>query len=828
MTNLVIVESPAKCQKIQGFLGPGWRVIATMGHIRALEETLEAIGIERDFEAKYQFIKEKAKAIKQIKDAAAEASTIYLASDLDREGESISYAVCLLLKLDPKKTFRIAFQEITKKAIINAVESPRYLDMNIVNAQQSRAILDMMIGFTMSPLLWRYVAPSLSAGRCQTPALRLVVEREDQIKNFKASSSWQLSANFTHGVAEGCFPAKMDDELEDEESALNYMEIIHQTPEATIQSKDIRPWSEKAPEPLITSTLQQQASALYSINPKNTMKIAQKLYEAGHITYHRTDKPVLSEEATAEAKKWVQETYGEEYVGAKKTLEPAEEKEGKKGKKKPKVADVTKKEGAGEVKAQEAHEAIRPTHMEVTELPQGGDWTTYDKKVYNLIWQRTIQSVMSPAKGETCKIKIQIDSSEESDEDFTWSNQWKRTTFEGWKRAGKVAQIDDNAESDASEEDSKEDTWIKATKMKVGDKVQWKDMKAEPKETKAQGRYTEATLVRELEKFGIGRPSTFASLIATIQDKNYVETKDIPAKEVSIKEYSLKPTQWPPQGKDLKKKVGAEKNKLVPTDLGRSVLNFMLKHFNDLFDYGFTAQMEKRLDHIASGEEFWKQVLRDMWASYKDRYEDLTSKQALTSGSASEQNARVKEFNNAVRGLKAVQSKKGPLLLIEGAKKEDTQFLGWPQGIAFEDMTEEIALKFKEETIKKKTGDEIGEWNEQPIVKKTGKFGDYLQCGEVSIPFQADELIEKTVERFEAKQNGGGAINVIKQFKDYVIRTGQYGPYIMKTSLKKPQFVSLPKGVDATNLTEKEVEALYKTGLETKKKWTTASKKPAK
>ncbi len=829
MTNLVIVESPAKCQKIQGFLGPGWRVIATMGHIRALEETIDAIGIERDFEAKYQFLKEKAKAIKQIKDAAAEASTIYLASDLDREGESISYAVCLLLKLDPKTTFRIAFQEITKKAILNAVNSPRKLDMNIVNAQQTRAILDMMIGFTMSPLLWRYVAPSLSAGRCQTPALRLVVEREDQIKNFKASSSWQLSANYTHKEFKD-FPAKMDDELEDEESALNYMEIIHETPEATIQSKDIRPWSEKAPEPLITSTLQQQASALYSINPKNTMKIAQKLYEAGHITYMRTDKAVLSEEATAEAKKWVQETYGEEYVGAKKALEPETNKEEKKGKKKPKVADVTKKEeAAGEVKAQEAHEAIRPTHMELTELPQGdllakqgvdnsngdGLWTTYDKKVYNLIWQRTIQSVMSPAKGETCKIKIQISG----DEDFTWSSQWKRTIFEGWKRAGKVAQIDDNADSDANEEDSKEDTWTKAIKMNVGDKVQWKDMKAEPKETKAQGRYTEATLVRELEKFGIGRPSTFASLIATIQDKNYVETKDIPAKEVAIKEYSLKPTQWPPQGKDLKKKIGAEKNKLVPTDLGRSVLNFMLKHFEDLFNYGFTAQMEKRLDNVASGEEFWKQVLRDMWASYKDRYEDLSSKQGLkaTTGS-SEQNARVKEFNNTVKGLKAVQSKKGPLLLIEGAKKEDTQFIGWPHGIAFEDMTEEIALKFKEETTKKKTGDEIGEWNGEPIVKKTGKFGDYLQCGELSIPFQADELIEKTIERFEAKQNGGGT-NVIKQFKDYVIRTGQYGPYIMKTSLKKPQFVSLPKGVEPSKLSEKEVETLYKTGLESKKTW---------
>ena len=806
MTNLVIVESPAKCQKIQGFLGSGWRVIATMGHIRALEENLDAIGLERDFEPKYQFIKEKAKAIKQLKEAAADASTVYLASDDDREGEAISYAVCILLKLNPKTTHRAVFHEITKKAVVSAVENPRKLDMNRVNAQQSRAILDMMIGFTMSPLLWRYVAPSLSAGRCQTPALRLVVEREDQILNFKASSSWQLSANWITaqgGLKEGFkFSAKMDDDLEDEESALNYMEIVHQTPQGSIISKDIRPWSQAAPEPLITSTLQQQASALFSINPKNVMKIAQRLYEAGHITYMRTDKAVLSEEATAEAKKWVSDNYGEDFVGEAKVKE--EVKEEKKSKKKPKVANE-KKEEDGEVKAQEAHEAIRPTHMEVTQLPDG-DWTQYDKKVYNLIWQRTIQSVMAPARGETCKIKSQI----EEDEDFTWSSQWKRTTFEGWKRAGKVAQIDDD--SDASE-DSKEDAWDKATKMKVGDKVKWTDMKAEPKETKAQGRYTEATLVRELEKFGIGRPSTFASLIATIQDKNYVETKNIPAKEVNVKEYTMKPNQWPADEKELKKKVGAEKNKLVPTDLGRSVLTFMLKHFNDLFDYGFTAQMEKRLDQVADGKEAWKEVLRDMWASYKDRYNDLSSKQQIKQKDG-EPNAKVKEFSG---GLKAIQSKKGPLLLIEGVKKEDTQFIGWPNGVAFDDMTEERALKFKEESAKKKAGDEVGEWNGQQIVKKSGKFGDYLQCGEVSIPYQAGEELEKTIERFESKQNGGAG--VIKQFKEYVIRTGQYGPYIMKTSLKKPQFVSLPKGVDGANLTEKEVETLYKTGLESKKKW---------
>ena len=798
MTNLVIVESPAKCQKIQGFLGTGWRVIATMGHIRALEQSVDAIGLDRDFEAKYEFLKEKAKAIKQLKEASAGATTIYLASDDDREGEGISYAVCLLLKLNPKTTPRAVFHEITEKAVKAAVATPRLLDMNRVNAQQTRAILDMMIGFTMSPLLWRYVAPSLSAGRCQTPALRLVVEREDQIVNFKASSSWQLSANWIQPSTTTTFkfPARMEDDLEDEESATNYMEIVNPTADGRIIDNSVKDWSEKPPLPLITSTLQQQASALFSINPKNTMKIAQRLYEAGHITYMRTDKAIISEEATKEAQEWVRKNYSEEYVNK----EPATDKPKK-------VRKSQKSEEKSEVKAQEAHEAIRPTHMDVPTLPESADWSLYDRKVYALIWQRTIQSVMSPALGETCKIRLQI----KDDHDFTWVNQWKRTTFEGWKRAGKVAQIDDSDSDEA--QDSKEGVWQRAISLEPGTLVQWQDMTAQPKETKAQPRFTEATLVRELEKFGIGRPSTFASLLATIQEKSYVEQKDIPAREIVVREYHTTPHIWPAHEKDLKKKVGAEKSKLVPTDLGRSVLTFMLKHFDDLFAYGFTAQMEKRLDAVAEGQESWKEVLRHMWQSYKDRYEDLMAKQSLKRKDG-EPSAKIKEFQG---GLKAVQSKKGPLLLIEGEKKEDTRFLGWPTGIAFEAMTEEIAQKFQTESEKKKEGLAIGEWNGQAIQKKTGKYGDYIQVGDISIPFKADEELEKTIERLEAKSKG--ETGILKQFKEYIIRTGNYGPYIMKTSLKKPQFVSLPKEVNPQNLTEKEVEALYKAGLETKKKW---------
>lgn len=799
MANLVIVESPAKCQKIQGFLGAGWRVIASMGHIRALQHNLDAIGIERDFEPKYEWIKEKSKAIKQLKEAAKEAKEIYLAADRDREGEGIAYAVCLLLKLNPDTAKRITFTEITEKAIKHAVQHPHTLDMNQVHAQQARAMLDMMIGFTISPLLWKYVAASLSAGRCQTPALRLVIEREDAIQDFKASSSWQLHSTWkAHGIA---FDATMTDELEDEESAMNYMENIYTVTHGTITKNEIKPWSESAPQPFMTSTLQQQASALYGMSPANTMKIAQKLYEAGHITYMRTDKAVLSEEAAIAAKEWVKTAYGEEYVGQAPPHSQAKPQPKMKAK-----APQSAPQAQAQPQAQEAHEAIRPTHMEVETIQ--GD--AYEKKLYRLIWQRTIQSVMSAARGETCHVTIQLDA------DFSWLARWKRTTFEGWKRAGSVANLE---EDEYLLEETTE--WEKASLMKVGDKVEWSDIKAEPKESKAKGRYTEATLVRDMETYGIGRPSTFASLLSTIQDKEYVALRDLPAKEVIATEYRIQPQTWPPSKSETKKKVGAEKHKLVPTELGRSVWNWLKTQFDDLFAYGFTAQMEQRLDQIAhptNDQRSWKQLLREIWNSYRARVETLGS--ALKSDDRS--NPKIRTFTN---GLKAVQSKKGPILLMEGVTKDDTQFFGWPKDIAFDQITEEQAIQFQKDQNILRSGSDFGEWNGNRIQKRSGKFGSYLQSGSISIPFQENEPIKETIHRLEAKQ-AGGAAGAIRNFKEFSIRTGPYGPYIMKTSLKKPQFVSLPKGVDPLSLKETEVAALYKLGLEEKKRHKTYARGP--
>ena len=701
--NVLIIESPGKQKTIQGFLGAGWRVVASMGHIRGLTHDLKFL--ENNYEPTYEFLKEKSKAIAALKEAAKGAAEIYLAADRDFEGEQIAYSVKILLKL-PASVKRITFTEITEKAIRHAIANPGSIDMNRVHTQQARSLLDLLIGFTMSPLLWKNVAANLSAGRCQIPSIRLVVEREDAILAFKTESSYYIGADWNHNGF--VFPGTMDDSLEDEESAINYMENVVNT-SGTIVGNEVKPWSAAAPPPLMTSTLQQQASAIFGMNPKTTMMIAQRLYEAGHITYMRTDKAVISEEAILAIKAWVTGNYGAEFCSnsIKKTKKAEEE---------------TK---AG-LSNQEAHEAIRPTHIEVTEVDGDG------ASLYRLIWQRTIQSQMAAAQGHTCTVKIDLD-------EFLWTSRWKRTTFPGWQIIGRVASIDQE------EEEEKEDNndWKKAIEIPVGAIVPWKTMKAADKETKAQGRYTEATLIRELEKHGIGRPSTFASLLATIQEKHYVSVSNIPATVKKVKEHLLEFGSLPIKSIMKDKKVAAEKNKLIPTELGRSVLGFMLNHFDDMFNYDFTSRMEQRLDLIAEGKEEWKAVVHDTWMSYKERYNALN--------------------------------------VVSERKNKEVEH--------------------------------IGEWNGQAIEKKTGKFGDYLQCGEISIPFLMEPL-EETIQRFEVKTAVKSNERV---FKEYVIRTGQYGPYIMKTGLKKPQFISLSQDIDISILTDKDVDGLYKIGLEQKK-----------
>ncbi len=766
--NLVIVESPAKCAKIKSFLGDGWRVVATMGHIRALAEDLSAIGIDRDFEPTFEFIKTKAKAIAGLKDAIKGCSQVYLAADDDREGEAIAYAVCKLLKLDPTATPRAVFHEITKPAIQKAVSSPRRIDMPKVFAQQTRAMLDMMIGFTMSPLLWG-IKRGLSAGRCQTPALRLVVEKEKEIEAFVSGMSWQVEGSWLAGneVANGfAFDAKMCDVLEDEESAQNYLEIRQEAPGATVRSVTVKPWQLGAPEPFITSTLQQQASAVLRMNPKRTMQIAQKLYEDGHITYMRTDSTALSEEAREDARTWIREHLGAEYLGSV-TVAPKPKKSVKK---------VTP-EGAAPPQAQAAHECIRPTHFEVEDIESADSG---ERSLYRLIRNRTLQSLMARCEGETRRVVFDCDGdrgdeigslrggSTEDDGQWPWETSWKRTTFEGWRRLGRVANLDEN-ENDSGDENSDAAIWNTSGRLVVGSRLSWKKLAGRAVLSRASTRYTEATLVRELEKRGIGRPSTFASLIAAIVDKGYVEVMNIEAKKVVVNLYELTEED----GLTVEEKqiaVGGEKQKMVPTSLGRSVIDFLMREYSDIFDYGFTARMEGGLDAIASGGADWKNLLRETWGSYKDRYYKHKIQMPVPSapeGGGATGSAKIRQFGV----YKAVMSSKGPLLLKEGATKADkTIFYGWPEGFEFGEITEEAAVAFCEK--------------------------------------RADELAAKPA----------ATVGILKQIGPYVFREGKDGMsrYMYKEGLKDRKFVSLPLGLNLDKITEKEAANVYKIGLEQK------------
>jgi DNA topoisomerase-1 len=773
MTSLLIVESPAKCSKIQGFLGPGWKVIATFGHIRALEEDLSAVGIDRDFDAKYAFLKTKAKQIQEIKDQAAKASKIFLASDDDREGETISYSVATLLKLPVATTPRIVFHEITKEAITNALRNPKTINMDRVHAQQARAILDMLIGFTISPLLWKFIGSGLSAGRCQTPALRIVVEREKEVDAFQVNTVWSIQGKWSLKQQTVTFDAALVDALEDEESATNYLEnLAQEEPTAHVTHVALKPTSESAPLPLITSTLQQEASALYKSNPKSTMQSAQRLYEQGYITYMRTDNPTLSEGAKAEAIEYVKQTYGDDYISQSETK---------------------RKKDAN---AQEAHEAIRPTHIDMKALPVDEDWSSVDRKIYTLIYNRTIQSVMSACRGEVRSVTFRIDA---DSCEFDWRALWKRTTFQGWR---KVSQ--DIAKLDEEELEQTLDSWALGESLVVGSTLQWSHLTGVPKDSKPPPRYTEATLVRELEKRGIGRPSTFAALIATILDKAYAETRDSPAKEVQTTLLSICP-DTPLSVTKVSKKVQAERQKLIPTELGVRVLEFCVKEFSGLFAYEFTRQMETRLDLISDGKEQWKALCHDTWNSYKVNCLALKSKSGLET-----QSTKQKVF---ACGIKAVHAKKGPVLLIEA--NGTATFYGWPNNVIFATITEEIALKHVESIKKEKENNNLGDYEGFPVVRQSGPFGVYISWNSTKIPFVEGDTLDSIKERLKQKQD-----SVLHTLGPFEFRRGPYGIYMFKKegAAKSRKFVGLPSAVDPKTLTQEAATRIYQVGLQMKAK----------
>lgn len=812
---LVIVESPAKCSKIAGFLGSEYKVHATMGHIRALEESLDSVGIDRDWEPRYAELATKREAIAKLRTAARGCDTVILASDDDREGEGIAWHVCAALKLNPAVTQRIVFHEITKPAIMAAVASPRTLDMNKVNAQQARAMLDLLVGFTISKVLWSRVGPKLSAGRCQTPALRLVTERDAEVENHKAAAYWRLSGTATppgRSAAALALEIQAAEDLTTGEEATAALSAVHANTAATISTVKESVSTSAPPKPYITSTLQQDASSLHGLGPKATMQAAQKLYEAGHITYMRTDNPQLSTEAAAAIRAYVTDKYGAEYLGAEgqHTIPSADAPVGtaveKPKKKKSKKAAAAAPPAVPT--AQAAHEAIRPTHPEIPD-PDISD--AAQRTVYKLVWRRATQSQMAPAQADVRKVSLTLDA----DLTRVWNAEQVKTKFAGYK----ILEAKDPAKEVPAEA-----AWTAFTPfLAPGKKLAWAALKADEMFTKPKGRFTEASLIAELEKKGIGRPSTFASLVSTILDREYVEKTNVEGTSQDSTHLAIKPKQWPPSATLESHKVGAEKNKLRSSALGRSVATFLTKEYNDLFNYDFTAAMEGDLDAIAQGTKPWKALLQTTWDTYKDRYQAMSASTPETRAAAKAGRERV-----LAEGLKVILSRKGPLLVRDpppgSPKTTKATFASLPAGASFESVTAEEAIAAFAATAEARAGELVGSLGTDEIRKKKGPYGFYAECKGVRVPLKGDEDLARIQEKLTAKisfattttETGAGPYE--RKISDYTIKRGPYGLYFYKHTLKRVTFVKFPEGPDPDKVSVGDLNALYSAGVAKKRK----------
>lgn len=571
--NLVIVESPAKAKTIEKFLGKDYKVLSSYGHIRDLKKKHFGVDIKKDFEPNYEIPAEKKELVNELKEEAKNAEIVWLASDEDREGEAISWHLYEVLKLTPQKAKRIVFHEITKTAILNAIQNPRDINIDLVNAQQARRVLDRIVGFELSPILWRKVKPSLSAGRVQSVTVRLVVEREREIQNFNAEASYRIVGTFLVPDADGKLvemKAELSKRLKTKEEARKFLQEC-QNASFSIDDINTRPLRKSPAAPFTTSTLQQEAARKLGFSVKQTMSVAQKLYESGKITYMRTDSVNLSEYAIEGSKAAITQMMGERYVKTRHF--------------------TTKSKGA-----QEAHEAIRPTYMENQKV----DGTAQEKKLYALIWKRTLASQMADAEVKKTTASISISNSSES---FIATGEIIK--FDGFLRIYKESRDDENEGEDESG---------LLPPLTVGQTLQSQEILATERFTQRPPRYIEASLVRKLEELGIGRPSTYAPTISTIQQRGYVEKTDRQGEDRIYNILTLK------DGKVAERKekevTGTEKNKLFPTDIGIVVNDFLTEFFPEIMDFNFTATVEKEFDEVAEGEKKWTDIMKNFYKGF--------------------------------------------------------------------------------------------------------------------------------------------------------------------------------------------------------------------
>ncbi|WP_447768949.1 type I DNA topoisomerase [Sphingobacterium faecium] len=783
--NLLIVESPAKAKTIEGYLGKDFLVKSSYGHIRDLVKTDDAIDTDKDFQQKYEVPSDKKAVVSELKKLAKAAETVWLASDEDREGEAISWHLFETLGLKDESTKRIVFHEITKPAILKAIENPRKIDYNLVNAQQARRVLDRLVGFELSPVLWKKVKPSLSAGRVQSVAVRLIVDREREVIRFNAEASFRIVAFFHTGKVKDSFKAELPHRFATEAEAKQFLDDC-KTAEFAVKSLETKPAKRAPAAPFTTSTLQQEASRKLGFSVARTMQVAQRLYEAGRITYMRTDSVNLSDTATEAAEKEIRSAYGDRYHKLRKYK--------------------TKTSGA-----QEAHEAIRPTYF--SEHSIEGD--AAEKRLYDLIWKRAIASQMSEAEFEKTLAKISISTRKE---DLSASGEVMK--FDGFLKVYFESTDEDQDQTNDEESDNS-----LLPPLTTGQAVVLKSMNATERFTRPPARYTEAALVKKLEELGIGRPSTYAPTISTIQNRGYVVKEE---REGRSRDYRVLTLENAEISAVTKTEItGAEKGKMFPTDIGIVVNDFLVEHFKGIVDFNFTAKVEKEFDEIAHGLTEWTDMLREFYGPFHSEVQNTL------------ENAE-RANNERELGVDPVSGKPvsvrigkfGPLVQI-GAQddEEKPRFASLRKGQMIETITFEDAMElFK---LPKK----VGVFEEKEMTVAIGRFGPYIRHDSsfYSLPKDLDPLDvteEECIQIIKEKRQKDieKVIRVFDENPEAQIEQGRWGPFIRfgKQNLK------IPKGTEVEQITYEDVlkwaeaDAPKGKAKVTAKKATTAKKAPAK
>lgn len=760
--NLVIVESPAKAKTIQKFLGNGYEVKSSFGHIRDLQDKKLSVDVEKDFTPEYVIPSDKKKVVAELKKAAESASIVWLASDEDREGEAISWHLFETLELDKEQTRRIVFHEITKDAIVNAVQNPRSIDMNLVNAQQARRVLDRLVGFELSPVLWKKVQPKLSAGRVQSVALRLVVEREKEIMGFSHESFYKVEAVFhPAGFPESVkVKAVLDTKFKTIDEARNFLQDCIGAG-FTVSDVEKKEAVRFPAAPFTTSTLQQEAARKLRFPVSLTMRVAQSLYERGLITYMRTDSTNLSTLALGAAKKFITENFGDEYS------KPRQFKTHSKG-------------------AQEAHEAIRPTFIGNTEI----EGTAQEQKLYNLIWKRTVASQMADAKVLNTTLRVASDKRQEK-----FNAQATQVLFDGFLKL--YIEGTDGQETEEEE--------VMLPDLQIGTTMEEKGIDAECKFTAAPSRYSEATLVKKLEELGIGRPSTYAPTIATLTTgRGYIVKGDKEGKTVKVNDLTLRKGVIAEVART--ETIGAERGRLLPQEIGMIVTDYLEKYFTDIMDYDFTANVEKEFDQIASGNLVWNKVIGEFYSPFHKKVDEV-----LREGDYSHVS---KELGTDAEGNKitAKFGKFGPY--IQKGEGENVQYASLGKGQLIENITLDDALKLFQ------LPRTVGEYNGVEVTALKGRFGPYLKYGDknFSIPRGKDPLkitLEECSAIIEEGLNKTAANSIMAEFKDSDIQVinGRYGPYIKHGGSN----YRIPKGTDAAALTESDCQEIINNSKPTEK-----------